>query len=406
MSDFYQNGNITTLHNLTSRPVEDIEAELTGFSRTRPMSLVLPCLFSELEGPALGNIVEELTRVPYLSEIVIGLDRATEDEYRYALEFFSKLPQNFVVLWNDGPRLGEIHARLEAQQLHPREPGKGRNVWFCLGYVLASGKAQSVALHDCDILTYTRELLARLIYPVANPSFNYEFCKGYYSRVANGTIHGRVSRLLVTPLLRALKKIFGMHEYIEYLDSYRYPLAGEFSLRTNVINDIRIPSDWGLEIGVLSEVNRNYSVNRLCQVDIADQYDHKHRELSEQDEGKGLSKMSIDISKAIFRKLATTGIVLSVETFRTIKATYFRDALDFIEIYRNDAAINGLTLDIHAEEKAVELFAENIMNAGLHFLDHPMETPFIPSWTRVNSALSDLADVFVTAVRDDMRDFG
>ena len=405
MSDFYQNGNITTLHNLTSRPVEDIEAELTEFSRTRPMSLVLPCLFSELEGPALGNIVEELTRVPYLSEIVIGLDRATEDEYRYALEFFSKLPQNFVVLWNDGPRLGEIHARLEAQQLHPREPGKGRNVWFCLGYVLASGKAQSVALHDCDILTYTRELLARLIYPVANPSFNYEFCKGYYSRVANGTIHGRVSRLLVTPLLRALKKIFGMHEYIEYLDSYRYPLAGEFSLRTNVINDIRIPSDWGLEIGVLSEVNRNYSVNRLCQVDIADQYDHKHRELSEQDEGKGLSKMSIDISKAIFRKLATTGIVLSVETFRTIKATYFRDALDFIEIYRNDAAINGLTLDIHAEEKAVELFAENIMNAGLHFLEHPMETPFIPSWTRVNSALSDLADVFVTAVRDDMKDF-
>ena len=406
MSDFYQNGNITTLHNLTSRPVEDIEAELTEFSRTRPMSLVLPCLFSELEGPALGNIVEELSRVPYLSEIVIGLDRATEDEYRYALEYFSKLPQNFVVLWNDGPRLREIHARLEAQQLHPREPGKGRNVWFCLGYVLASGKAQSVALHDCDILTYTRELLARLIYPVANPSFNYEFCKGYYSRVANGTIHGRVSRLLVTPLLRALKKIFGMHEYIEYLDSYRYPLAGEFSLRTNVINDIRIPSDWGLEIGVLSEVNRNYSINRLCQVDIADQYDHKHRELSEQDEGKGLSKMSIDISKAIFRKLATTGIVLSVETFRTIKATYFRDALDFIEIYRNDAVINGLTLDIHAEEKAVELFAENIMNAGLHFLEHPMETPFIPSWTRVNSALSDLADVFVTAVRDDMRDFG
>ena len=405
MSDFYQNGNITTLHNLTSRPVEDIEAELTEFSRTRPMSLVLPCLFSELEGPALGNIVEELSRVPYLSEIVIGLDRATEDEYRYALEYFSKLPQNFVVLWNDGPRLREIHARLEARQLHPREPGKGRNVWFCLGYVLASGKAQSVALHDCDILTYTRELLARLIYPVANPSFNYEFCKGYYSRVANGTIHGRVSRLLVTPLLRALKKIFGMHEYIEYLDSYRYPLAGEFSLRTNVINDIRIPSDWGLEIGVLSEVNRNYSINRLCQVDIADQYDHKHRELSEQDEGKGLSKMSIDISKAIFRKLATTGIVLSVETFRTIKATYFRDALDFIEIYRNDAVINGLTLDIHAEEKAVELFAENIMNAGLHFLEHPMETPFIPSWTRINSALSDLADVFVTAVRDDMRDF-
>ena len=107
-------------------------------------------------------------------------------------------------------------------------------------------------------------------------------------------------------------------------------------------------------------MNRNYSANRLCQVDIADQYDHKHQELSEHDAGKGLSKMSIDISKAIFRKLATTGIVFSVETFRTIKATYFRDALDFIETYRNDAAINGLTLDIHAEEKAVELYSRKI----------------------------------------------
>ena len=54
MSDFYQNGTITTLHNLTSRPVEEIEAELTGFSRIRPMSLVLPCLYSEAGRPGAG----------------------------------------------------------------------------------------------------------------------------------------------------------------------------------------------------------------------------------------------------------------------------------------------------------------------------------------------------------------
>ena len=405
MADFYQNGVITTLHNLSDRSVDELEKELLVFARARPMSLVLPCLYSELAGPALTNIVDELCKVPYLSQIVIGLDRATEDEYKHALEFFSRLPQAHVVLWNDGPRLKNIDNRLKEQDLEPKQMGKGRNVWYCLGYVLATGEAKSVALHDCDITTYKRELLSRLIYPVANPNFNYQFCKGYYSRIANGSMNGRVCRLLVTPLLRALKKVFPTDGFIEYLDSYRYSLAGEFSLRSEVINDIRIPSDWGLEIGVLSEVKRNYSTNRLCQVDIADQYDHKHQELSEDDDDKGLSKMSIDISKAIFRKLATTGLVFNTETFRTIKATYFRIALDFIETYNNDAVMNGLTLDIHAEEQAVELFAENIMKAGLHFLDNPMETPFIPSWTRVNSALPQLAQDFISAVDEDLNQY-
>ena len=88
----------------------------------------------------------------------------------------------------------------------------------------------------------------------------------------------------------SMKLKVAANEYLEYLNSYRYALSGEFSLRTDVLNDIRIPSDWGLEIGVLSEMNRNYANNRICQVDIADKYDHKHQDLSEADASKGLSK--------------------------------------------------------------------------------------------------------------------
>lgn len=406
MGDFYQNGIITTLHNLSDRPVEALESELIEFSKQRPMGLILPCLYSELETEAMPNILEHLKQVPYLSQIVIGLDRADEQQYRDALKFFSDLPQNTKVLWNDGPRLRAVDEILQSHELSPDQPGKGRNVWFCMGYVLASGVAESVAMHDCDILTYDRSLLARLIYPVANPNFNYEFCKGFYARVADGKINGRVSRLLVTPLLRALKKVCGPLDYLEYLDSYRYPLAGEFSFRRDVMNDIRIPSDWGLEIGVLSEMTRNYSNNRLCQVDIADIYDHKHQDISIDNENAGLSKMSIDITKAVFRKLATNGIVFNQETFRTIKATYFRIALDFVETYRNDALINGLKLDVHHEEQAVELFAQNIMKAGTHFLDNPMETPFVPSWNRVISACPDVQQMILEAVEADMAEFG
>ena len=53
--------------------------------------------------------------------------------------------------------------------------GKGRNVWYCMGYILSLGESEAVALHDCDILTYDRNLLARLVYPVANPKFNFDF---------------------------------------------------------------------------------------------------------------------------------------------------------------------------------------------------------------------------------------
>lgn len=405
MSDFYQNGIISTLHNLRTRTVEDLEDDLIAFSKTRPMALVLPSLFSELEKPALQLIINELKKVDYLDSIIIGLDQATKEEYKYALHFFNQLPQKHRVLWNDGPRLKKLDDRLKTFGLSPKELGKGRNVWFCFGYVLAEGKVKSVALHDCDITTYDRELLARLIYPVANPNFNYQFCKGFYSRVTNEKMNGRVCRLLVTPLIRSLKKIFKDNDYLNYLDSFRYALAGEFSMRTDVLNDIRIPSDWGLEIGVLSEVNRNFSNNHLCQVDITDHYDHKHQDLSLDDKNKGLSKMSIDICKSIFRKLATNGHVFDNETFRSIKATYYRIALDFIETYNNDALMNGLSFDIHSEEEAVEMFAKNILDAGNSYLDNPMETPFIPSWTRVNSALPNFQREFLEAVDGDMDEF-
>ena len=217
---------------------------------------------------------------------------------------------------------------------------------------------------------------------------------------------GRVSRLFVTPLLRALKKVCGYSDFLEFLDSFRYPLAGEFSMRVDVINDLRIPSDWGLEVGVLSEMQRNYSTNRLCQVDIADVYDHKHQDLSLTDVEQGLSKMSTDIAKAIFRKLATNGEIFSTEKFRTIKATYFRVALDFIETYHNDALINGLKHDRHSEEQAVELFAQNVMRAGDYFLEKPMDTPFIPSWNRVISAVPDILEQLRTAVEEDSQEFG
>ncbi len=401
MGDFYQNGTVTTLHNLRKRPYEELESKLLHFSKRRPMSLILPSLYSELEGTALSGIIDELIKVPYLEEIIIGLDKATEDEFKKAKDYFARLPQHHRILWNDGSRLRALDKLLIDEGIAPREMGKGRNAWYCFGYFNASAKSEAVALHDCDIVTYSRHLLARLFYPVVDPTFNYKFCKGYYYRADDQKLNGRVVRLLVTPLLRTLRKFFGNDTYIEYLDSFRYPLAGEFSMRADVTKTVRIPSDWSLEIGILSEIMRTNAIGRICQVDIADRYDHKHQVLSEEDPSTGLSKMSIEISRAIFAKLATNGAVFSKGLVRSIKATYYRVALDFLDQYWADAVINGLTLDRHLEEQTIDLFAANVYHAGLMFLDNPMQVPTIPSWKRVISAIPNFYEKLLEAVELD-----
>ena len=387
MSEFSQNGVVATLHDFSNRNLKELEQDLKKFSKDRKMELILPCLYSELEGSALPNIVSEISKTNYLNHIIIGLDRANEEQAKKAWNFFKKLNCPFTILWNDGPNLLKLDKELKNYNLAPQELGKGRNVWYCLGMAIARGEARSIAFHDCDILTFDRRLLAKLFYPVVNPLFNFEFCKGYYPRVAEGKMNGRVSRLLVTPLLMAMEKTVGHNDYLDYIKAFKYPLAGEFSFRRNLMADMRIPCDWGIEIGILSEMYRNQASNRICQVDLADTYDHKHQDLSIDDQTKGLSKMSIDIIKTLIKKLATQGNSFSLETFRSIKATYYRTALDMIDIYRSDALMNGLKYDSHMEEKAVELFALNIMKAGESFFENPMDTPFIPTWSRVNSAI-------------------
>ena len=401
MSDFYQDGTISTLHDFGTKSTKDLEKDLLNFSKERKMELILPCLYSELKGDALPKIVNEISKTNYLNHIIIGLDKATEAQAQKAWTFFEKLETPFTILWNDGPNLKKLDKELKKLGLAPNEYGKGRNVWYCIGMSIARDSARSVALHDCDIKTYDRRMLAKLFYPVVNPLFNFEFCKGYYPRVADNKMNGRVARLLVFPLLNALEKTIGNSDYINFMKSFKYPLAGEFSFRRNILPELRISSDWGIEIGILSEMQRNFSPQNICQVDLADTYDHKHQNLSINNEKQGLSRMSIDIIKTFIKKLATQGHSFSKEQFRSLKATYYRAALDLIDAYRNDAQMNGLKFDSHTEEKAVELFAANIMKAGDAFYQSPMDTPFIPTWSRVKSAIPDFLVRLEKAVNED-----
>jgi len=400
MSDFFQSGIITTLHQLGQPSLERLESELLGFAKTRPIALVLPALYSEFERPAMPGIVQELTKVKYLNEIVLALDQATEADFKRVREIMAPIPAEVKIIHNKGKRVSEVYETLRRNGLDAGPQGKGRSAWLSYGYVLARGKSDVIALHDCDILTYNRNLLARLCYPIASPTLNYVFCKGYYSRVTD-KMNGRVTRLLVTPLVRSLQQLAGQHGFLAFLDSFRYPLAGEFSMSADLARINRIPSDWGLEVGSLAEVYRNYSPHRVCQVDIATTYEHKHQILSAEDAEKGLMKMAVDICKSIFRTLASDGVVFSDGLFRSLSATYLRQAEDTLLKYEADAMINGLAFDRHEEAKAVEAFTRAIALAAQAFMENPMGTPLIPNWNRVSAAIPDIYEMLKLAVDED-----
>jgi glucosyl-3-phosphoglycerate synthase len=400
MSDFFQSGIITTLHQLGQPSLDRLESELAGFARTRPIALVLPALYSEFEGPAMPGIVQELSKVKYLNEVVLALDQASEEQFQRVRGIMAVIPTDVKIVHNKGKRIAEVYETLTRNGLDAGPQGKGRSAWLSYGYVLARGKSDVIALHDCDIITYSRTLLARLCYPIASPTLNYVFCKGYYSRVTD-KMNGRVTRLLVTPLVRSLQQLTGSHGFLTFLDSFRYPLAGEFSMSTDLARINRIPSDWGLEVGSLAEVYRNYSPHRVCQVDIAATYEHKHQILSAEDAQKGLMKMAVDICKSIFRTLASDGVVFSESMFRSLSVTYLRQAEDTLLKYESDAKINALDFDRHEEAKAVEAFTRAIAMAAQAFLENPMGTPLIPNWNRVSAAIPGIFDMLRKAVDED-----
>lgn len=401
MADFFQTGSIATLHMLGTPDLDRLERELLEFSKETPIALVLPCHVKELGTPALRGILRALQQVNYIKQIVVGIDGATHQSlWQKARQTFSQLTPKAVLLWNDGPRMKRLLAQLEDSDLDPGEPGKGRNLWWCFGYVLASEEARMVAAHDCDIITYSREMLARLCYPVAHPNLGFDFAKGYSARFGT-RLNGRVMRLLVSPLLRSLESIIGVHPFIVYLDTFRYPLAGEMCMDLDIARRIRMPSDWGVEIGMLAEVFRVSSSKSICQVDVADRYDHKHQELSARDASKGLNKMAIDIVKCVFRTLAGHGIKLDRGLFDTLLSAYSRKAEDTMRFYAADAELNGLKYDRHEEELAVSTFVRGIRTAAKEYMEDPLGDPLIPNWNRVGSALPGFFDAFHEAVRLD-----
>lgn len=391
MADFLQNGKITTLQNLRTNTTEGLVAELNRYSKHRPLALCLPSLYTDLFSPAMDNILEILSKVTYVKQVVISVDRANADEFQRSKSRIKNLPQEVSLVWVDGKGIQNIFSRLERHGLETGGPGKGRAVWIGIGYALASGLCSEIVLHDCDIVTYDEDFLARLCWPLMNPHLGFDFVKGYYARVSD-KMNGRVMRLFVTPLVNAMIKILGHHPLLQYYSMFRYALAGEFGMSVELAKALRMPYDWGIEVSVLAEVFRSTTHKQVCQVELTDRYDHKHQDLSAHNLEGGLMKMSIDIATAIFRNLATEGVIMSPGFFTTLCTTYLREAQNAVKIYHSLAEFNGLKFDRHSEQSAIDSFAEAIKYAASAYQEGPLATPLISNWNRIAAAEPNIFD--------------
>jgi glucosyl-3-phosphoglycerate synthase len=400
MTDFYQHSTIATFQKLRPRPVEEIEEELLKISRKRKMVLLLPALVSEFDTPSMPVIIKELAKVSYLDRIVLSLDRADKDQFKKVKKLMSTLPSEVKIVWHDGPNMQSLYRELRGNDFKLEVQGKGRSVWMTLGYILADEEVDAIALHDTDIMNYSREMLARLIYPVVHPSLDYDFSKGYYARVTD-RLYGRVTRLFYSPLINTLKRITGHNPFLEYLGSFRYALSGEFAMLSTIARGIRISPTWGLEVSLLNEVYHRTSPNRICQVEIAESYEHKHQSLQRDKPDTGLIRMATDIAEALLRILSQDGMVLSEAFFRTVFTSYIEESRLAIEKYNALSQLNGLSYDLHSEIEATEAFVCSIKEATRKFTSDPVGIPMMSAWVRINAAIPDFQERIRKAVEMD-----
>ena len=391
MADFRQNV-VPTFTRLESENLEGMEQRILKASVRTPIGVIIPALYDDLASPAMQQIVTELANMPFLRRVYISLDRASAEEYRKAYDIVRPLQDRARLLWNDAPAVQRI-----VENVNSVTPiggrGKGRAVWMALGYALGKAEVSVLAFHDADIVTYDRAMMVRLLYPVVH--LRYQFAKAFYARHSD-RLNGRVARLFYFPFVKALRDILGQRDFVDYMADFRYPLSGEFATFATIANELRFPSDWGIEVGILSEMYRIVRTHRLCQVEIAPRYDHKHQQVGADPQG-GLLRMVADIARTFYTQLASSGCVLSEDFLVTLKHTYMVNARAYVRIYEGLAEMNKIErLDSHAELRTIESFASILERAFQEFHQHPLGSPLIPEWRRLEVALDGILTELVT----------
>jgi glucosyl-3-phosphoglycerate synthase len=359
---------VATLHDLTGADPD---------APTDDAAVVVPMTAREHASLAAERVLTELEAVDP-ARVVVAL-RAPPDRVGTMRDWLEGYDLPLELLWCNAPAVDRL---LDGEGLGG-EFGKGRDVWLALG--VAAREADYVVVHDADATTYSGRHVRRLLAPLDR---GFEFSKGYYARVENGQLYGRLCRLFYEPLVRALADAHD-EPVLEYLGAFRYALSGEFAATADLATKLRAQRAWGLEVGTLGEAFAHAGVAGSAQVDLG-RHEHDHRSVSG---SSGLSGMCEQVADALFRALADHGVS---PAFETLPARYREVAEEFLSAYAADAAFNGLSYDREGEREQVATYAEAIDPPGADrrlpaWRDAPFDAEAVRAAT--TASLADVADV-------------
>src|SRR5258707_5490828 len=368
MKQFFQHGLIDPIHGLGSADlVEDQHLRDAG------LGLLLPCHGRDVGSKALLDTIEVLNQLTFLDQIIISVNGFGSGQEAGA--FWSQLKLPHTVLWNDSPI---FVSWLQNQDL-PAISGKGLNLWSGLGFALSQTELQALIIHDCDIQNYTASLPVSLAVPVA--TLEYEFCKGFYSRVQE-QLYGRATRLFVITVVRALVRTLVHLPLLDFIDSFRYPLAGECALSTGLAASLSVENGWGVEIGWLCDAYRLIDPDEICQVDLAMRYHHRHQTIDPGRPTEGLLGMVADIALSILTHLEKEGCRLEPPILEAVVAGYEQTASDMIRRYRDVAEFHKLPFARDEERQTARLFRERLQSVTEEF-NRGARTRSLPPWEQL-----------------------
>ena len=383
----FQQGLITTIHEygVSSNSIQDL---IVGLKK-RPTAILIPCLYDEFKRPALNNIKEILSQLDGLNQLVIALSAKSLEQVIEAESFFSSMPFDVKVQWTNSPSVIELLKDQEKNGLDLiGTPGKGWAVWQGIG--ISTISSEVIALFDADIRTFTPSYPSRMLHPLLDESYGISYVKAFYSRLSLETnaLQGRATRLFVDPLLSSIEQLLGHSSFLDYLQAYKYPLAGEFAFNRDLAMNLRIPCDWGLEIGLLSEVYKNVRISRIAQVDLGI-FDHKHKEIGSSS-NEGLQKMCTEILSSVLRGLMEhKGQTLTASQLSTLEVLYRRIGEDRVMQFGLDSAVNNIPYNRHEEQLSISRFSKLLRPSIIKYLENPVKLQ-LPSWARIISCEKNL----------------
>jgi len=229
-------------------------AELVAAKHGRRVSVLVP---ARDEAATVGAIVTTLRtqlveRLPLVDEIIVIDSHSTDGTADIARAAGAKVFHVDEVL----PHLGG-------------RPGKGEAMWKALAVM--SG---DIGLYlDADVTEFTADFVTGLLGPLLVDD-DLVFVKAFYDRpwasgAARSSGGGRVTELVARPLIL---------ERVPQLSGFVQPLAGECAFRVEALRSIPFVSDYGVDIGLMIDIERGHGLTAMAQVDLGLRR-HRHQDL-------------------------------------------------------------------------------------------------------------------------------